>query len=72
MVDEFIRNKITKTPGAVLSQNEVYERYKKFCSEHNEKAESKIWFGRKMNIFGFSSKQISKDERIYFDFTVVN
>ncbi|TKI52905.1 hypothetical protein FC756_26670 [Lysinibacillus mangiferihumi] len=72
MVDEFIRNKIVKSPGAVLSQNEVYEKYKKFCCEQNEKAETKIWFGRKMNIFGFSSKQISKNERIYFDFLVAD
>lgn len=72
MVDEFIRNKIVKSPGAVLSQNEVYEKYKKFCDEQDEKVETKIWFGRKMNIFGYSSKQVSKNERLYFGFLVID
>lgn len=71
MVDEFVRNKILRSQGNVLTQNEVYEKYLKFCSEKNEKAESKIWFGRKMSIFGYSSKQISKKERIYVGFVVI-
>ncbi|MFJ7914453.1 MULTISPECIES: hypothetical protein [unclassified Lysinibacillus] len=72
MVDEFIRNKIVKSPGAQLTQNEVYEKYKKYCYENGEKPETKIWFGRKMNIFDFSSKQVSKNERLYFDFLVID
>lgn len=71
MVDEFVRYKILKSPGTVLTQNEVYKKYSKFCIEQGEKPESKIWFGRKMNIFGFSSKQISSNERIYVGFLVI-
>lgn len=71
MVDEFVRYKISKSPGTISTQEEVYEKYKKFCSEQNEKPESKIWFGRKMNIFGYSSKQVSKNERVYAGFVVI-
>jgi hypothetical protein len=71
MVDEFVRYKILKSPGTILTQNEVYKKYLKFCSELNEKAESKIWFGRKMNIFGYPSKQIASNERIYVGFMVI-
>lgn len=71
MVDEFVRYKILKSPGTILTQDEVYEKYSNFCIKQGEKPESKIWFGRKMNIFGFSSKQISSSERIYTGFAVV-
>jgi hypothetical protein len=71
MVDEFVRYKILKSPGMILKQDEVYEKYSRFCTEQGEKPESKIWFGRKMNIFGYSSKQISKNERIYAGFMVI-
>lgn len=70
MVGDFIREKIHKAPGEKISQNIVYEEYIAFCLENNEKPESKIWFGRQMNIFGYSSKQISNKERVYFDIGV--
>lgn len=72
MVDEFVRYKILKSPGTILTQNEVYEKYFKFCIDQGEEPESKIWFGRKMNIFGYSSKQISKNERIYSGIVVID
>lgn len=71
MVDEFVRYKILKIPGAILTQDEVYKKYIEYCHEQKEQPESKIWFGRKMNIFGYSSKQISKNERIYSGFVVI-
>lgn len=71
MVDEFVRYKILKSPGAILTQDEVYRKYIKFCHEQKEQPESKIWFGRKMNNFGYSSKQVSKNERIYSGFMVI-
>lgn len=71
MVDEFVRYKIKNSPGTILTQDEVYKKYSRYCFDRGEKPESKIWFGRKMNIFGYSSKQISKNERIYAGFVVM-
>lgn len=71
MVGEFLQEKIYKSEGSVVSQQKVYESYISFCLKNNEKPESKIWFGRKMNIFGYKSKQISNAERVYFGIKVI-
>ena len=67
MVDEFIRKHLYKETGVNTPQDKVYEKYIEFCKENNEVPESRIWFGRKMNIFGYPSKQVFGKGNIYFD-----
>ncbi|MEK5215287.1 primase-like DNA-binding domain-containing protein [Psychrobacillus sp. FSL H8-0487] len=64
-MDEFIRENIVKKENHEITQDEVYARYLRYCEAINIKPLNKVWFGRSMNVFDFSTKQIGNNTRIY-------
>lgn len=64
-MDEFIRRNIVKKENHEIIQDEVYARYLSYCESENIKPLNKVWFGRGMNVFGFSTKQIDTTTRMY-------
>jgi len=67
---EFIEICLIKEPNALLTKNEMYQGYTKYCDTHNYQIYSKQKFGVNFPTYGFTdgSKKIDgKTERVWVD-----
>jgi len=67
---EFIETCLTKEPNALLTKNEMYLAYTKYCESNNHENYSKQKFGANLPTYGFtdgSKKVDGKTERVWVD-----